>query len=191
MFCLTVKWQPWISRFHVPFFILAMPLAVYVMEKFFHRRVIIVIVLVAFCAGLHPLVLNNTRRLFSAKAMFRQARQVNYFVKHSWEYPLASKVWEDLKSAGCRDLGLKTGEDGWDYTWHIFSSAGARVEHVAVTNGTEAFSYPGGEFHPCAVVDLTDSSKEKGSFFNGQPYSKIVATKGFALYFDVSGVRRR
>jgi len=86
---------------------------VLIFERTIPRKVLIGIMIVVFLAAVHPLVLNNTRRLFSGKSMFSFSREENYFRKHAGEYSLLSQAAEIVRNSGCRDVGLKLGGDTW------------------------------------------------------------------------------
>ncbi|MEI6438019.1 MAG: hypothetical protein WCO69_04640 [Candidatus Omnitrophota bacterium] len=183
-FCVLVRWQPWISRFHLPVFIMAIPLAAFAAERFVPRKFLAGIVVILFMAALHPLLLNNTRRIFSEKSMFRFSREQNYFSKHAWEYPVADRVVALLKKSDCREVGLKLGGDDWDYIWRALLGDGFRVEHVGVTGPTAAFPYPAGDFHPCVVLDSQAKNKPHDAIYNGRPFVKAAESQDLTVYAD-------
>jgi hypothetical protein len=186
-FCAVIKWQPWISRFHLPLFVIALPLAAVILARSLSPKVMAGIGVFLVLAGLHPLILNNTRQLVSQKAMFHFSREQNYFMKHSGQYQLVSRVTGFLKGIDCREAGLKIGPDGWEYPWQALGGAGVRIEHVDVANGSEKFRYPLGEFHPCAVLDFVDSDHKDIAVFNGRRYFKVANASTFTLYQRESG----
>ncbi|MBF0594437.1 MAG: glycosyltransferase family 39 protein [Candidatus Omnitrophica bacterium] len=184
LFWMTNRWHPFITRYHLPMFVMAMPLIVVIFDRTLPRKVLIGLVTLAFLAALHPLVLNNTRRIFSEKSMFRFSREQNYFMKHPGEYELVGQVSQMISGMGCRDVGLKIGADTWDYTWRVMLAPGTRIEHVGVDGVAAGFTYPNGEFHPCFVVDMVPGDDAASTAFNGRSFVKAAGTKGLVLYMD-------
>ncbi|MBF0386965.1 MAG: glycosyltransferase family 39 protein [Candidatus Omnitrophica bacterium] len=184
MFCILAQWNPFISRLHLPLFIMAMPLVAVVFEKAASRKLLIGAVLVAFLVAIQPLVLNNTRRLLSEKSLLRFSRTQNYFAKHPGEYSLVDQVSESLNGMGCRNVGIILGSDAWEYTWQALLGPDVRVEHVNVVGPVSALGYPLGEFTPCAVIDLGGENISGADVFNGRQFIKAAEIKGFRLYLD-------
>jgi hypothetical protein len=179
----TVLWQPWIGRFHMPFFMLALPLAFVVLAKVLPRFVLLIVTGLLFLGALHPLIENNTRRLVSAKSMFHFTREQRYFMKHPWEYGTVDQITKLLKKAGCTDLGLKLTSDDWDYPWMLFMGRESRVEHVNVTERAGSFLRPGGDFYPCAVVAHKALIPENQQF-DGRVFVQVAQAGESVLFLD-------
>ncbi|MBF0618795.1 MAG: hypothetical protein HQL19_01375 [Candidatus Omnitrophica bacterium] len=188
-FCIMVKWQPWISRFHLVFFVLAVPLVVAVLTEVLPRKAVICLIAVLFLGAIHPLLENNTRRLISEKSLFHYTRKQAYFMKHPSEYPVVGKFSEIVHAAGCHDVGISIGGDDWEYPWHVFLGPGVRIESVNVAGALAVFAYPLGDFTPCAVVaSSTDGERE---VFNGRTHVRVLKEGKLSLYFDAIWVQNR
>ncbi|MBF0594438.1 MAG: glycosyltransferase family 39 protein [Candidatus Omnitrophica bacterium] len=190
LFCLTVKWQPWISRFHLPFFVLAMPLTVAILDKRVPRPVLTMVLVAAFLAALYPMAWNNTRRLVSEKNIFTSSREQQYFARDRGWYMTVARVVGALKTAGCRDVGLKFGSNEWEYPWQVMLGSQTRVEQVGVVAVPAEISYPDGPFAPCAVIDMVSPEKPRAAVFNGQPFVKAGEGREFALYVSLDLARK-
>ncbi|MBF0618797.1 MAG: glycosyltransferase family 39 protein [Candidatus Omnitrophica bacterium] len=191
LFNATVKWQPSVTRFHLPFFALALPWAVAVCSGRFFEKAWLCVLSVCFLFVWYPLMINTTRPLLTAKSMFLQPRAQMYFMKHPWEYPVVDKMSKVLKDSECRAVGLYlVGGDDWEYSWQVFLGPQFRIEHVNLTDeNTAHFAYPLGAFTPCAVVAIR--TFENVAAFNSKPYVKVVQALNFGLYFDPVWVRAR
>ncbi|MBF0386966.1 MAG: glycosyltransferase family 39 protein [Candidatus Omnitrophica bacterium] len=184
LFCVTVQWQPWIGRFHLPFFVLAMPLTAVIFEKCMPRKVFIGVLVVTFLAAAQPLGLNNTRRLFSNKSMFLFSREQLYFVRDRGWYFKVAPVAKALRELACRDVGVRLGSDEWEYPWQVLLGPEVRVEHVGVGGVMAAWAYPKGEFAPCAVIDMATADRVREVVFQGISFIKAGEVAEFALYVN-------
>jgi hypothetical protein len=64
---------------------------------------------------------------------------------------------EGIVALNCRNIGIITNEDGWEYPWWIllqreYKGQPFRLEHVEVKNLTSRLNYPQGQFIPCALL---------------------------------------
>ncbi len=176
LFCITVKWQPWITRFHVSFFLLAAPLVVIVLERSCSRKVLIFLFGLLFLASLHPLTLNNTRRIFPEKSMFLYTREQLYFSRWRSAVMMYQTILRDIRAAGCSSVGIIMGGDSWEYPFWALSDGKTRFEHINVATGAEKFEYPSGAFMPCAVIK--EAPQEEAVFiYQKQPFFRIL--KGY------------
>jgi len=160
IFCLAVKWQPWLSRLQLPFFVLASAGVGVLLGRvrFSLLTVMIVSVLVIFSI---PYIINSyPRHLAGKKNVFSRTREEQYFSMAQARYVNYANVADRLAASGCQDIGLVTGGDDWEYPiWPLLKSRGLskmRLEHIEVKGALAQIPYPLGKFHPCARVVVAD-----------------------------------
>lgn len=94
LFCSLVKWQPWITRFQLPFFVLFSAVAGVVLEGLFVRSWLPLLTgACLFTASLSPLFLNPQRPLFPYGALSR-----TYMAS---TVPRGGEIFDWLKRNGC------------------------------------------------------------------------------------------
>lgn len=64
-FCMTLKWQPWGSRLHLPYFVLSGPIVGYCMVKFIRKEIVITLLCAIIFFSTPFLFLNVSRPLIS------------------------------------------------------------------------------------------------------------------------------
>ena len=193
LFCAMLRWQPWITRLELPFFVLMGPAVATILAARLTRRWII---LAGFClvlAGLPSVLLNHRRPLLGQPAPI--------FGYHVYLAPniLNADIWQKMFEGDTRryisyrdavariadraagGVGLMLGGDTWEYPfWRMLNEDRSRVpvhiEHVCVPdNGS-----PRSTFQPeivlatkrdqPAILDCTNGVFEKeASFPSGDP----------------------
>jgi len=161
VFCLAVKWQPWLSRLQLPIFVLASAGIGVLLERVRLRfwQGIIVSVLFVFAI---PYVINAyPRHLLGKKSVFKQTREEQYFSMAKSRYKNYAQVADLLVASGCHDIGLVMGADDWEYPlWPLLKDRGMtdmRLEHIDVKGPLAVIPYPRGDFNPCARVVVSGS----------------------------------
>ena len=152
LFCLVVRFQPWQSRFHLPLFVLFCPAAGVVTGYFLNKKSVFLGALF-FLAAIPCLFLNKQHPWLGDLSIWHQPKPAQYFYKRPYLALPYVETSGYLKSIGCDQIGLLTGEDTWEYPWWKFlARPGSRIEHVGVNNPSGALKYPLGAFEPCAVI---------------------------------------
>jgi len=166
VFCLAVKWQPWLSRLQLPFFVLASAGIGVLLEKTRSSILQIVIVSSLFILAIPYTINAYPRHLLGKKNVFMQTREEQYFSMSKERYCVYARISDRLAASGCQDIGLVIGGDDWEYPfWPLLKIRGIanmRLEHIEVKGPLSSIPYPLGDFHPCArltvngsIVDLT------------------------------------
>jgi hypothetical protein len=158
LFCLTLKWQPWHSRLHLPLFVLASPL-VGVTWGSVSGRMWVATILLGACA-IPPLLHNRLAPLTGPHTILNTPRLHQQFAsfggggnRREHAYIAAAQA---LGRQKCSDVGLILGWDDWEHPlWILISEAtrrAARINHVAVVNRSAALANSRPGFAPCAIV---------------------------------------
>lgn len=176
LFALCLKWQPWHSRLHLPFFVLWAPFMAMVLSQinnpFKQKPAWALITLIGFMLMLFsvPWVFwNDTRRSFGKKSIFTTSRVDRYFSNRRYlknAYVGASNYIK-FHEKGCTQIGLILGEDDWEYPFVVFvqkkDNSPFRIEHVNVSN-VSSLKYaknPFNNFSPSVIVDFSDTQNNK------------------------------
>jgi hypothetical protein len=193
-FCATVKWQPWISRFHLPLFVLAAPLAVVVLARFWSKKTFFVVMAVLLLTSIPALLWNNSRRIVSAKSIFLSSRSALYFSKKPVERDVYRKATDTLTTMGCHEIGLKIGLDTWEYPWWVLMGwprEPLRVEHLAVDNVSSHFPFSRGEFHPCAIIVESREALPSVLLDGNRAYGRLLKSPILTVYWDLTRPQQR
>jgi hypothetical protein len=164
VFCMAVKWQPWLSRLQLPIFVLASAGIGVFLEKIRIPFLQIIIVSVLFLFAI-PYVINSyPRHLMGKKSVFTQTREVQYFSMAKERYKDYALISDRLAASGCHDIGLVMRGDDWEYPiWALLKNRGmanVRLEHIEIKGPLSKIPYPLGDFSPCARVAVSGPAAE-------------------------------
>jgi hypothetical protein len=179
-FSAVLKWQPWHSRLHLPFFVAAAPLTAIALGDRGRLRIAVGAVLLL---GALPVVLwNPSRPLAGAGSVLGRDRTELYFTSVAEgmaPYANAARVLRDL---GCRRFGLETGGSAapeyvmWVLTQSL-TSDGHRIEHVG--GGVEP-PPTGKVFVPCSIIAWNHGHESYGHI--GVLYSRVWGSTAIGVY---------
>lgn len=143
LLCITLKWQPWNVRLHLPIFILAAPLVgVYLGQV---RKAIwpqVALVLIALTLPLY-LFYNYTRPLVGQYSIVTTSRASQYFrprlnIQGEYRAGLAAAEQGSPKS-----IGLALGNDAWSYPfWALRTDKKTPVGEVLVIGPASKYAVP-------------------------------------------------
>ena len=173
-FALGVNWQPWISRFHLPFFVLACPWLGAIWQRLNIRAFIIVIICIFFIFAQPYVFSGNPRKLVGKGNWIKVPRLGRYFVKKPYLAQAYMNAASGILYYQCNDIGLLIGADDWEYPLWVLLHKGnsaVRLEHLNVNNVSGKLSYPLGGFDPCMIIAVnTPQESWQGSH---DQYKKI------------------
>jgi hypothetical protein len=150
LFCAYLRWQPWHARFHLPYFLLLLPVAGVALALAWPPW------LVRLAAGglvglaVPCLGWNRSRPLLTGSEFVFQPREQQYFLQVPKLYVPAAQAAGDIVAADCQAVGLQArhdffaGLDELEYpTWVLLRNRGfrGRLHHVGFTN--ESLGLPG------------------------------------------------
>lgn len=189
VFCVFTKWQPWVARFHLPWFVALCPWLACIWEKVGSRKAIVLWIVLTVVVHLPWLFGNNIKKVFSKKhTVFSLEREIQYFMKSFSLHPsTVQKVPPLLAKHGCQHIGLIIGEDTWEYPWWVgFNRLGLkdlRIEHINVDNGSKTYPYPLGVFQPCAIIEASgDYATRTQINYQGVKYKQWGYSQNVIIY---------
>lgn len=135
VFILLSRWQPWVTRFHLPFFILASPIAVFAFER---RGLTIAVSVIFLLTAVPYLILNGNKPLLGKDSILKNNSTHVQFIRA-----------QDLKRGFVRgtawvcandcpgEIGLIMPGGEWEYPlWRLLKSCRSDVhlQSITVTN---------------------------------------------------------
>ncbi len=130
---LAFKWQPDISRFHMPVFILAMPAAAAVLGARLGPRAMLALMALLF-AYAAPVVLDNPQHAAGPFGYFGAERLGQHFYHHPSVEPAYRELTEVVRREKVKTIGLKLRYIYFEYPlWVALLPEGVtRIEHIDV-----------------------------------------------------------
>jgi len=143
LFCAYLRWQPWHARFHLPYFLLLLPVAGVTLVLAWSPWPVRTVAGGLFALALVCIGWNRSRPLLTGSEFIFQPREQQYFLQVPRLYVPAAQVAGDIVAAGCQTVGLQArhdffaGLDELEYpTWVLLRNRGfrGRIYHVGFTN---------------------------------------------------------
>ena len=180
--CLSLRWNVYITRVHLPLFILwSAAIATALSEPIFARARTYIIVLLVVTSQF-TLFYNESRPLIGASNIFTVPRLEQYFRNRpdvQAPYRYAATLVQDKR---CADIGLWLENDTWEYPLWILLNVGEidglRIKHVLVSNESAGASLQRemNNFVPCALVAVEPAGRPIHITEGDRTYSKIWST---------------
>ena len=152
-----LKWNPWVVRLHLPWFLLAVPVMAWALERLFRRRwwLAVAVLAVLVVQALPPLVLNSNHPLRGPLSVFHTNEEERLFrpVRDLREpYTQGLRI---LQNSQCDQIGLVATPSTLEYIfWYLLAPTKPhlRLEHLFVNNATAGFASRWPRFTPCALI---------------------------------------
>ena len=156
LFCLYLKWQPFLARLELPLFVLGAPLAGLLVEKLRYPAVALILALFLVNNARPALFENWTRPLKGPRSLFATARDDNYFSDMGQWNNRASYLESVDRTArsGCTLVGLDISENQLEYPFQALlreRNPQVRFVHTGVVNASARYAAAGAP-PPCAVL---------------------------------------
>jgi hypothetical protein len=143
LFVVMLKWQPWVSRLHTPFFFLSIPLVCCVLGRFYPKNNLahfslnyINNGLIILCGlfALPALLVNSSRPLIShtSSAIFQQTRNYAYFNNRpeiAKDYLSIDQILKQRHNSKL-SVALLCGYDDWEYPLLLLSGQASDKDKV-------------------------------------------------------------
>lgn len=204
LFTFLIRWQPWLSRLHLPLFVLWSPVIAVVLADF-HRKKIAgsVIVVLALSALLWVLFNYNRPLIFSvdneeeersgnlvlsSRNIWNTERSDQFFIFNLSGYLKPYKEATDLvKAAGCSDVGLSLAGNNLEYPFWVLLQEGnhnkVRIKHVDIVNISSVIpeKHPFNDFTPCAIISTGHEGEKKMMIGENEYLHELSMHSGFLL----------
>lgn len=192
LFSGLLQWQMWHSRLHLPLFVVIAPLIGSALEAYFEPRLSFFVAMFLLMFSSLWLFWSETKPVFSSQNIFNIPREEQYFMMLPYG-DAYRETMDYLASQGCDRIGLKLGEDDWEYPFWAFSVSRfptmPQFHHVLVENSS-SLAEKSEEFRPCGMIQITLEPQPKlatpwGSFpHHWQPPSDqgIMPNSAIHLY---------
>jgi hypothetical protein len=162
-FCGVVRWQLWNARYYLPLLCLGIGMMGVVLERVRPRALLVLASLLMLAIAL-PFALGNTIRPLAPwknTSILKRPRQDLYFEEwHQTQQPAYQFAVREVLRGACRNVGLDTSLDDFDYPMMAMLRAGASEAHTTVKlrfyqthNITSGYLRPE-DTKPCAVICL-------------------------------------
>ena len=189
-FFLLLHWNVWISRLHIPLFVLGAPLIAIAISGPSLSGVRMWIVGLLVVVSQYALFYNETRPLIGGKSIFVVPRQEQYFRTRTDLFPQYVQAVNLLKGKQCSQIGFLTQDvDSWEYPlWVLFeveSIGNVRIEHLRIASqSARGVVVAGGtsEFTPCGLVAVNMVERPDLITEAGREYFKAWTGKKVAVY---------
>jgi hypothetical protein len=192
LFCLFVRFQYWVTRFHLPLFIMFCPVFGIFMDRLLSPRKIILLGALFFLNAFLFLFFNPFHPWFGTNNIWHYSKNGPYFISIPvMSRPVVTRDYitaiEQIRMSGCREIGIISGSDFWEYPiWVIMREQSSnnhfRIEHINVNNDSARIPYPLGDFYPCTVVVAKKESE--GIALDHKQYRKIWGSRNPADLID-------
>ena len=172
LFCFYLKWQPYLSRLELPFFVLSAPLVGFLLEWVRPPALAVLACLFLASTARLPALQNWTRPLQGPASLFRTARDDNYFNDMvQWNNrPTYFEAVARVAGSGCETVRIDIGENPLEYPFQALLRE--RRPYVRFTHTGRA----------CAVLCL-DCAGKRGNIGGFAPPIPIGR---FLLYFPAT-----
>ena len=177
LFCFFVRWMPFNSRLHLPFFVVCAPAIGNIFGRISYRRTVqtIIVSLLTFSVpfvflndsrpilntgNFISLVKQNVRNQQSTKVLagtdsiLKVSRISQYFNNHPPFEEKYEKIADFINNHECSNIGIQIDEDSWEYPiWILLkrnNKKNLRIEHVNVKNISSRIKLE--KFMPCIII---------------------------------------
>lgn len=154
LFCLLLKWQQYNSRLHLPFFFMALPVAVLAFNRW--SKSLNVLAVLTVLMAIPSLFFSQTHPWFGQRSIFRQSKSDLYFIERPMLMSRFHQVSEKIQKQKCQKIGLTdAGSETWEYPlWILLDSQRTKIEMKYIDVQQKSGKLMSGDFNPCAVVSL-------------------------------------
>jgi hypothetical protein len=165
LFCFYLKWQPYLARLELPLFVLAAPLAAYLLTRL--RPKLLAVLICAFLVNnARPALFENwTRPLKGPNSLWVTSRDGNYFSDMvQWNKGVSYLPAVELTArSGCETVGIDISQNPLEYPFQALlreRNPGVRFVHTGVENASLRYA-PQDSPQPCAVLCLDCAGNRK------------------------------
>jgi hypothetical protein len=141
-FCVILKWQPWHSRLHLPFFVL---LSVFIGDMLFieHKKrsdvFLSIVVTLLLLVSYKALFFNVTKHIANGY-IFSRTRQEQYLISGlTFGYGEYLPLAEEIKNQRCEELHMVMSYSEYQYPLWVLTDFKVKLVHTHITNLTSKY----------------------------------------------------
>lgn len=171
VFCMFLRWEPFVSRYMTSYLALLCPLIAISVQELLSRvsvrgvRCAVLAALVGCC--LIELLGAAWYHVDMCRSDKAGMRPVGYFASRG-TYHSHADLCQAVAEQGCRKIGLYMTEDSYEYPlWRMLVGA-EELEHVGVTNETQSLQRT--DFVPDCIISTIPVDSAQGLMVNGCCY---------------------
>jgi 4-amino-4-deoxy-L-arabinose transferase-like glycosyltransferase len=199
-FCFLLRWQPWNSRLHLPWFVLLCPL-IATTAQLVLKRLWSVLALALFLYAMPYLFFNPTRAIASVPATWVERHPIlgglapdrTLFNTPRWSRYFNDQQAQDsyrvvvayVLSQGDRDVGLFLGMNDWEYPYWALLHAGGEgdivLRHLGVDN-ISASLYAQDELALPRLALVREPAERQEIVWHGAVYRLVLCEPYSAVY---------
>lgn len=182
LFVLVLKWTPWHSRLHLPWFVLWAPLIGVMFERKFSSIFQFITSIALLLIGFFLFPLNETKPMLNPENIYNLDRTSQYFImRPELERPYAGAI-EQIRRRNCRSIGLLIGRRDWEYPIWILAReqlSDFEIVHVGVENVSNTIENEAERV--CAVFSTLQSRSEFISA-DGITFTRVWESEETSVY---------
>ena len=193
LFSGVLRWQPWGTRLQLPLLLLAMPVVAMVAHRLRAAAPVAAVIALAATAQAAPHLLANTMKPlvdWSVDPADPSPAAGTMLANRPSQADSLAALGGFLRELDAPNIGLLLYLDEYELPLLLRLPAGARAEHVGVTNETARFPRPRGAFTPDVIV----ASRERGQpdpIRPGLPWIAAVNTAAFRVFVPLAVLEGR
>lgn len=190
LFCTLVAWQPWAVRLHLPLFVLSTAFMGCVLSEVWRLPLVSFLLVFSLTLNALPYTVFNASRLLIHHPLFQVERPLAFEIQRPDSYFIHrlelkapyTQAMETVLSNGCRQVGLYTNGDTWDYPfWAIAQhhptsqdSPPVRFRFVALPNESQTLPHRDEQtFLPCAILAVDQPHLEEYLTLDDFPVARV------------------
>ncbi len=123
IFAFLLRWQPWITRLEMPFFVLMAPAVASVLPRKLNGPIVFVLFCtISFVSAIPVLLFNERRPLVGDRSIFTVSQYETMFTQQ----PDFGRAYEEamaaVRATDATELGMIAGSDTWEYpAWRLLN----------------------------------------------------------------------
>lgn len=181
LFCAVVRWEPFVSRYMLPYLGLICPSIAYQIQEIkMQRNAVIekeIIAVIYFLCVVDLLGMGYYHSGFMTE--YIASRQGGYFIQSMGVKNEYIEALNEIKQGGYQKIGIKLDGRNVEYPiWAILGNSVERIECVKVENETK--KYEDNSFKPDCVI--TNGQLESIIEVNGKTYEELVNKENISIY---------